>query len=73
MKLKYLTKTCDACPSQWSGMTVDDKEFYARYRWGELTVVIGGEEIISREYGDEFDGRMTTEEMLSLAGIKVVS
>lgn len=71
MKLKSLTRT--KYQPQWVGTTIDGKNFYARYRYGELLIIIGAEDIISREYGDEFDGSMTTEEMLRLAGIEVVS
>jgi hypothetical protein len=33
-------RTCNACPSQWSGKLADGREIYARFRWGHLTVTI---------------------------------
>jgi hypothetical protein len=73
MQLKSLTKTCDACPAQWEGETVDGGIFYARYRWGYLYVTVDGENVFELDYGGGYDGSMTTDEMLRLTGIEVVA
>ena len=39
--IEKLTKTCDACPSQWEGVTDAGKAVYVRYRWGYLSISIG--------------------------------
>jgi hypothetical protein len=31
-KIKFLSRTCCACPSQWEGSFYDGRFFYARYR-----------------------------------------
>lgn len=36
-----LERTCQACPSQWEGLTADSRQIYIRYRHGVLTVNIG--------------------------------
>jgi hypothetical protein len=59
--------TCFACPSQWEGKTVDGREFYARYRWGTLTVEIDGEVVKSVQCGEEYDGVMSTNTMLEIS------
>lgn len=70
-RFQSLTKTCDACPSQWEGILKDGRHIYIRYRWGNLGIGIGATALAAignYEYGidvgDEFDGSMTTEEML---------
>jgi len=35
-----LKKTCPATPSQWSGITDDNRKIYYRYRWGYLTISV---------------------------------
>jgi len=42
MKLKGLTQTCGACPSQWEARTInDDRPVYIRYRHGRLSIRVG--------------------------------
>lgn len=41
MKIKFLKRTCIACPSQWEGKLSDGREIYIRFRWGKLTVNVG--------------------------------
>jgi hypothetical protein len=41
-KVLALRKTSLACPSQWEGVLEDGRAVYARYRWGELSVGVGG-------------------------------
>ena len=62
--------TCEACPSQWEGITDDGQEVYIRYRWGHLSVRVNGAEIFSRQIGDGFDGVLTTTDMLAITGIR---
>jgi hypothetical protein len=73
--VKSLVETCSACPSQWEGMTADNRKLYIRYRWGHLTVQIGlqddpnenaavcGEYIYNESVGDDYDGFMTLDEL----------
>lgn len=75
MKVKNFTQTCGACPSQWEGMLEDGRTWYARYRWGVLSVsvsqeptlshdaAISGPEVINEEIGGDLDGVMSTEEL----------
>lgn len=51
-----------ACPSQFFGITADNKKVYARYRWGCLTVTVDDEEVIlskrlGRNLTEEDDAR----------------
>jgi hypothetical protein len=70
---KTITQTCEACPSQWEGELVDGRFFYARYRWGYLSVrvsdskenIYNGKEIVGESIGNGLDGLMTTSEMIS--------
>lgn len=39
-KIKDLTMTCEACPSQWEGHAYGGLGVYIRYRWGTLTAVL---------------------------------
>lgn len=73
--LDRLVQTCDACPSQWDGVTEDDRAVYVRYRWGALTVEVGavgdrseyaavnGECIHAVTLGDELDGVLSEEDL----------
>lgn len=73
--IKTIEQTCDFCPSQWEGYTTDNTPFYIRYRWGYLSVRLGkelgciddainGEEVFGEQLDDEWNGVMSTEEML---------
>ena len=73
VKVKKLTNTCGACPSQWEGITEDNRQIYIRYRWGNLTIqlgkigdmdefaAVGGEYILDIDYGGGMDGTMDEE------------
>jgi hypothetical protein len=75
--LVELVQTCEACPSQWEGVTDTGLHFYARYRHGRLGWGVG--ETITDAVHDAFedrvevpreaDGWMDTEEMVKLAGV----
>ena len=54
------------CPTQWEGRTLDGLMFYARYRWGGLSVDIGGNQIFYKNYNDPFHGVMSTNTMMQL-------
>lgn len=70
-----LIQTCGACPSQWDGVTDDDRAVYIRYRWGYLSVRasepgdqgewagVEGEEILGVQLGDEWDGVLLEDEL----------
>lgn len=66
MKIKTLTQTCLACPSQWEGKTKGGKDIYIRYRHGSFRVEIDGEIVLHQSVGDGLDGLMSTDEMLKL-------
>lgn len=63
IKLDWLNKTCHACPSQWEGETSEGLRFYARYRWGYLSVSVCKETILKNSLGDSFDGLMEDNEL----------
>jgi hypothetical protein len=67
-KIKALQQTCVACPSQWDAETTDGEEVYIRYRWGRLSVQLGGpagEFLYDEQVGDSFDGVMTEAQMIN--------
>lgn len=75
INIKYLLKTCMACPAQWEGETKDGKPIYIRYRWGYLsfrlgekgqTNVCGYKELFGRQLGDDLDGSLETNKMLKI-------
>jgi len=70
IRVKDLTVTCSACPSQWTATEVDTlKPVYVRYRWGRLTVQIGQNIVYSELVGDNMDGVMSTKEMKARTNI----
>jgi hypothetical protein len=76
MKVTEITKTCSACPSQWEGKIEDGRMFYARYRWGYLSLELSdkptndvyeamdGSVLIGLQLGDEFDGVLSEDELV---------
>lgn len=73
-----LVQTCGACPSQWDGVLDDGRAIYVRYRWGWLSVrvstkedaqeefgAVRGEEIFGEQLGDNWDGVLTTTELIN--------
>lgn len=78
MIVKNIIKTCTACPSQWEGHLEDGRMFYARYRYGYLTIEISKEPtndvekamlddanlIYNKQLGDDFDGTMESETLI---------
>jgi len=66
VKIAEIEQTCFAYPSSWSGTTIDNKNIYIRYRWGYLSVKVGGEEIFGITYGGELDGMIDLSTVLEL-------
>lgn len=67
----FITRTCDACPSQWHIVT-EGRHYYARYRYGRLSLHRStddgwplGPELFAEQLGDDLDGCMEDEEMLA--------
>lgn len=69
IKLVSLEKTCIGCPSQWVGETDDGKNFYARYRWGNLRARLDGVAFYDNQISHEHDGLMDTDQMVELLEI----
>lgn len=66
IRITELTRTCEACPSQWEGRTADGDYVYIRYRWGTLSVGIGNsidsaidDRDTIKKFGDGLDGSMS--------------
>lgn len=69
MKVKTVSMTCGGCPSQWDIYTEDNTYYYVRYRFGHFRVdkgSVGGDTVISKDYGGAWDGVMDTSEMKEL-------
>lgn len=64
LKVKELHRTCCACPSQWEGMTDDNKFIYVRYRWGYFSFSVDNKEVYGVQYGEDMDGEMDDIAML---------
>ncbi len=56
--VREIRKTCGACPAQWEGWTVDGRSVYVRYRWGFLSIRVGGESYYEDTVGDGLHGCM---------------
>lgn len=65
-RIKVLEMTCNACPTQWEGITEDGKKVYIRYRWSKLKLYIDDEMIVNISTGDGMDGVMLDSEMENL-------
>jgi hypothetical protein len=79
MKVSKITQTCWACPSQWEGNLDDGRMFYARYRWGGLTIRLSdnptnslsnlfenNEIVCSETLGDGYDGVLEQEMLVKI-------
>ena len=76
-KLLSLTKTCDACPTQWEGKLIDGRMLYFRYRWGVLNIsishkitddiydAVNGNTIFSERIGGGYDGILDYNELIN--------
>ena len=75
IRVKTVAQSCEWCPSQWEGRTVDNRPIYARYRYGCLCVHLGrvggtmrqairsGRELVRLTIGDRLDGAITYAEL----------
>ena len=75
MEVKNIIQTCPACPSQWEGHLKDGRMFYARYRWGALTIQVSkeptgdvmdavmGEMVYNEILGGGYDGTLEQNEL----------
>lgn len=77
MIIKDLVQTCGACPAQWEFRTFEDRPVYVRYRWGYLSIRIGGagedidsavagEEIYGEHLAGEWDGVIEEEKIIEI-------
>jgi hypothetical protein len=79
MKVDKITQTCWACPSQWEGNLDDGRMFYARYRWGGLSITLSrnptesisvlfndGDMIYDESLGDGLDGFLEQEKLVEI-------
>ena len=74
MRIKNLTQTCGACPSQWEGEREDGAHVFIHYRHGHLYVSVNSILVFSKNISDNpfNDGVMDTEEMLRITGLEMV-
>jgi hypothetical protein len=70
--VKIITETCSACPYQLEGFTEDDQEIYVRYRWGTLTIYVGGEAIFEWKSDNPWGGEMTYDELKALTRDRII-
>ena len=72
MRIKNLTQTCGACPSQWEGETENGAYVFIHYRHGYLYMTVDSEMVFSKNISDNpfGDGVMNTEEMLKITGLE---
>lgn len=79
LKITKVAHTCWACPSQWEALTIDNRQVYARFRWGHLSIrigqpndmsefaAVGGDTIFAMDYGgDDLLGFLDYSELRSL-------
>ena len=79
MKVEKIVKTCDSYPSQWEGITDDNRQVYVRYRWGCLYILVGkvgdmskfggvcGEEVMFIDLNEEYHGVMDYAQLKKLS------
>ena len=83
IKVASLVRTCESCPSQWEGMTVNNRPIYIRYRWGYLSVrigkeggsvddAVGADEVFGKQIGSEYSGCLSEAELLAQLSMAVV-
>ena len=82
--LQSVKRTTGAAISQFEGLTADGRHVYVRFRWGELSVHLGGagqpvENVLNGElvyhgnYGDRHDFDIDWDEVECLTGIRCVN
>ncbi len=70
VQLVELERTHVVAPASWFGKTVDDVDFYARYRWGTLVVVLDNQVAMVEQIGGALDGVCTFKELCRWAANK---
>ena len=70
-KIKSITMTCFACPSQWEGKFEDGSDLYIRYRWGFLRVDQNGASVWGKQIGEGLDGVIDLKEVLTITGLEL--
>lgn len=76
LNVKDLIKTCDACPSAWSGRLFGGKRLYVKYRYGTLRVYVDDYLCHHEVLGGEFDGYLENEklgEILNKLGFRFIT
>lgn len=80
MVVDNIIQTCSACPSQWEGSLEDGRMFYARYRWGCLSIEVSkeptndvleaigedGDTVYYEVLGDNYDGFLHQDELVDI-------
>lgn len=80
MIVSNIVQTCSACPSQWEGKLQDGRMFYARYRWGTLTIEVSREPtddieiamipdgilFYTEKLGDAYDGILEQNKLINI-------
>jgi hypothetical protein len=68
-----IIQTCSACPSQWSGKTLEGEDVYIRYRHGCLRMDINGNTVYEAdEVDDDYDSYIDLQEALQhIGGVKL--
>lgn len=61
--IKELQQTCGACPTQYSGTTIDGKQVYIRFRYGILRIEINGNTVFRAGISDGLDGVISLDEI----------
>jgi hypothetical protein len=72
IRVVSIEQTCSACPTQWEGLTSDGRVVYVRYRWGWLSIGVGGtleEAVGERRYygarlGGQWDGELEFDQLV---------
>ena len=63
VRVRKLTDMRTSCPAQWTAETFHGEDVYIRYRWGWITVYVGGKDIYTKKCGADYAGTMDTKEM----------
>ena len=62
--IESIQETCGGCPMIWEGKTTEGQDFYIRFRWGLLRLVVNKEVIFAEQISDGLDGIMSLDEAL---------
>lgn len=73
IRVERFKQVCWGFPTTWEGFTLKGEPVYIRFRWGTLRLDINGKTVRSLEHGDPWLGVMSTDEMVQLLQIHIVS